>query len=305
MKIKSQSSLQKFVRDSSSKRVLVLCHIPPGPPLRETELLSITWRNTVRQRHVFIWEKLVMLYTQYHKGQQQSGAYKDNIRFLPKAIGDLLLQYNTYVLPLRQLFLRRQKPGAFISPYLWAKLDGSVWPDGTISACLTKACTRAKVPRLHTLNWRQFAASISKKKFSAKEQTNFDLEDNVGEDIEDELDLAALAEQSNHSYHTFNHGYADTTTLTMNTLLHQNYCASESWQTLGVMIGTAMSDATTTILILPMVVLRADMLRRFHAVGIRYLVWSVDCKQATSLEVYFSVNLPCCILKDIPHTTSF
>ena len=220
-----ESHAQEFL-----KRILVLCHLPPGPPLRVPELLSITWRNTARPRHMFIWEKLVMLYTQYHKGQQQSGPYKDNIRFLPKAIGDLLLQYVADVIPLRQLFLRQQKPGVLISPYLWAKLDGSVWPDGTISACLTKACTRAKIPRLHTSNWRQFAASISKEKFSARERANFDLEDNLGEDIEDELDLVALAEQSNHSYHTFNHGYAGTTTLTMNTLLHRNYRASESWR---------------------------------------------------------------------------
>lgn len=108
-----ESHAQEFL-----KRILVLCHIPPGPPLREPELLSITWRNTARPRHMFIWEKLVMLYTQYHKGQQQSGAYKDNIRFLPKAIGDLLLQYVANVIPLRQLFLRQQKPGALISPYL-------------------------------------------------------------------------------------------------------------------------------------------------------------------------------------------
>ena len=67
-----------------------------------------------------------MIYTQYYKGQQQSGAYKDNIRFLLKAIGDLLLTYVAYVLPLRQLFFRQQKPGALISPYLWAKLDGTV-----------------------------------------------------------------------------------------------------------------------------------------------------------------------------------
>ncbi|PVH68224.1 hypothetical protein DL98DRAFT_349881, partial [Cadophora sp. DSE1049] len=90
-----------------------------------------------------------MIYTQYHKGQQQSGAYTDNIRFLPKAIGDLLLSYIAYVLPLRQFFLRQQNPGVLISPYLWAKLDGTVgtvWSDGTLSACLRKACTRAKVP---------------------------------------------------------------------------------------------------------------------------------------------------------------
>lgn len=79
---------------------------------------------------------------------------------------------------------------------------------------------------------RQFAASITKEKFAAKERANFDMQDNPGDDIEDELDLVALAELSNHSYHTFNHAYAGTTTLTMNTLLHRSYRASESWRTL-------------------------------------------------------------------------
>jgi len=358
------------------KPVLVLFHIPGGPPLRASELLSVMWCNTARQRHLLIWEKLVMVYVQYHKGQQQSGAYKDNIRFLPKAIGDLVLIYIAYVLPLRQLFLRQQAPGTLISPYLWAKLDGTVWADGMLSTCLRKACTRAKVPSLHTSNWRQFAASITKEKFTAKERANFDLGDGLGEDIEDELDLVALAEQSNHSYHTFNHAYAGTTTLTMNTLLHRNYRASESWRTffrfdhtlqgkrprgasetlslrmlnaskrsqmrrrgayaeadllavarklyntpdlqfrvpgqrngvlavmgpqpaeqvvlvigtgsgktLVVMIAAAIADAGTTILVLPMVALRGDMLRRFHEVGIRPLIWSVDCKRSASLVI--------------------
>ncbi|KAH7346697.1 hypothetical protein BKA65DRAFT_526245 [Rhexocercosporidium sp. MPI-PUGE-AT-0058] len=196
------------------------------------EFLEAMWCNNARQRHLFIWEKLLMIYVQYHKGQQQSGAYKDNIRFIPKAIGDLVLLYIAYVLPLRQLFLRQQKPGALISPYLWAKLDGTVWVDETLSACLRKACTRAKVPCLHTSNWRQFAASITKEKFSVKERADFDLEESVGEDIEDELDLVSLAEQSNHSYYTFNHAYAGATTLTMSALLHRNYRASDSWRTL-------------------------------------------------------------------------
>lgn len=91
-----EASTQEFL-----KRMLVLCHIPAGQPLREPELLSVTWRNTARPRHILLWEKLVMIYTQYHKGQQQSGVYKDNIRFLPKAIRDLLLDYIAYVLPLR------------------------------------------------------------------------------------------------------------------------------------------------------------------------------------------------------------
>ena len=108
------------------KPVLVLAHVAPGPPLRASELLSVMWRNTAQQRHMLMWEKLVMLYVQYHKGQQQSGVYKDNIRFLPKAIGDLLLMYIAYVIPLQQMFLRQQTPGALISPYLWSKLDRTV-----------------------------------------------------------------------------------------------------------------------------------------------------------------------------------
>ena len=366
-----EANAQEFL-----KRALVLCHIPPGQPLREPELLSVTVRNTARQRHLMIWEQLVMIYTQYHKGQQQSGVYKDNIRFLPKAIGNLLLDYLAYVLPLRQLFLRQQMPGALVSPYLWAKLKGTVWADGTLSACLTKACARARVPRLHTSNWRQFSATICKEKFSAKEKANFDLEGNAAEDPEDELDLIAMAEQSNHTYGTFNRAYAGTTTLTMSALLHRNYRASESWRTffrfdhilqgkrprgasetlslrmldaskrgqmrrkgayseadllavarrlynapdlqfrvpgqrngvlaimgpqpaeqvvlvigtgsgktLVVMIGAAVADARTTILLLPMVALRGEMLRRFHLVGIRPLIWSVDCKQSASLVI--------------------
>lgn len=106
-----------------------------------------------------------------------------------------------------------------------------MWADGTLSACLTKACARAKVLRLYISNWRQFAASITKEKFSTKERANFDLEDSIREDIEDELDLVALAELSNHTYYTFNHAYASITTLTINTLLYRSYRASDSWRT--------------------------------------------------------------------------
>jgi len=134
------------------KRLLVLCHVTSGQPLRQPELLSIRWQNTDRQRHILLWEKLVLIYTQYHKGQQQSGAYKENVRFLPRAVGNLLLDYLAYIMPLRQLFLRQPKPKALISPYLWAKLDGTVWPDSTLSSCLVQACARAQVPRLYTVN---------------------------------------------------------------------------------------------------------------------------------------------------------
>jgi hypothetical protein len=47
-------------------------------------------------------------------------------------------------------------------------------------------------------------ASICKKLFSTKDRANFELKDNGVEDMEDELDLIAMAEQSNQTYRTFN-----------------------------------------------------------------------------------------------------
>ena len=35
-------------------RLLVLCHIVPGPPLRAPEILSADTANTERMRHIYI-----------------------------------------------------------------------------------------------------------------------------------------------------------------------------------------------------------------------------------------------------------
>jgi superfamily II DNA helicase RecQ len=58
-----------------------------------------------------------------------------------------------------------------------------------------------------------------------------------------------------------------------------------SGKTLIVMVGAAVADAGTTILVLLMVALRDDMLRRFYEVGIRPLIWSLDCRQSASLVI--------------------
>lgn len=142
------------------------------------------------------------------------------------------------MLPLRQLFLRQKTLHALISPYLWAKSDGSSWPDGTLLRFLSKACARAQVPRLHTANWRQISASICKEKFSGRERAQICLDGDTAAQAagygkeEKEEELAAIAGQSNHSYHTFNQAYAGSSMSTMNAVLHRGYRASESWRAL-------------------------------------------------------------------------
>ena len=108
-----EETVQEFLR-----RLCVLFHISSGQPLRESEFFSITWRNTQRRRHITLRHDRVMIHAKYHKGQQQTGRYKDNIRFLAHPVGDLLLDYLVYVLPLRQIFLRQSSPGALLSPFL-------------------------------------------------------------------------------------------------------------------------------------------------------------------------------------------
>jgi hypothetical protein len=200
-----EAHVQEFLR-----RMLTLIQVLPGPPLRSPELLSITYINTgPRRRSVLIWEKLVMIHVRYHKSQERTGAEKDNIRFLSPAVGDLLLAYLAFVPPLRQVFLRQSKPGALLSPYLWSKLGGEVWRDGMVSSCLRRACARAEVPQFQVAWWRQVAASITKEKFSPKEQANFHLHEIATlDEVEDETELADLAGMSNHSFRTFNFAYA-------------------------------------------------------------------------------------------------
>jgi orsellinic acid/F9775 biosynthesis protein OrsD/helicase-like protein/RAD3-like DEAD/DEAH box helicase len=372
-----ESKVQDFL-----KRLLILCHITAGQPLREPELLSIVWRNTSRQRHIMLWEKQVMIFTQYHKGQQQTETYKENIRFLPSAVGDLLLQYLAYVPSFRQVLLRQRTPKALLSAYLWSTLEGKVWPDGTISACLRRACARARIDRLHTLNWRHISAAICKEKFSAKEYTNFSTEDITAEEMEEESDLVSLALQSNHSYPTFNSTYAGSTMLTMDNLLHRNNRASKLWRdlfkfdtllqgkreragsdvlsirmlddikrgqqrkrvgykeadlltvarrvhslsdlqfragqrdgllavlgphraehvvvilgtgsgkTMLIILGVLLPDARTTILVVPLVALRNDLLGRFKIAGIKPLLWTSGLRRSASLVVV-SVEAAC------------
>ena len=133
-KVWREKAIERYeaVADEFLKRLLVLIHMGSGQPLRESELFSVTWRNSQRRRNVYLKHGLVILHTTYHKGQQQTGKFKDNIRFLPAPFGELLLDYLVVVIPLRQVFLRQSAPHAVISPYLWWK-DGKVWTDNRLT----------------------------------------------------------------------------------------------------------------------------------------------------------------------------
>ena len=177
-----------------------------------------------------------MLHTTYHKGQQQTRKFKDNIQFMPGPIRGLLLDYLVTVIPLRQVFLRRSAPRAVLSPYLWWK-DGRVWADSRLTRCMEQACARANVPRLHIANWRQMTVSIIKTKFAA-DVGCFEVDDVADdEDAEEvEADIRAMTKQRNHSTRTVNRAYANQHSANFGNvwdgLIRRNLRASTLWKDL-------------------------------------------------------------------------
>lgn len=223
-----EAEVQEFL-----KRMLIAIHIGAGFPLQQSELLSVTWMNSEARRSVFVWEKKVLIHVRTNTKLDLSGVEKDHIRFLPSAIGALLLTYLAFVQPLRQVFLRQSQPGALLSPHLWSKLDGKVWDSGSLNAGLKRACIRARIPKVQTIWWRQVANSIVKEKFSASQQANFD--NNDRERLEDEQGggnhATHGARPTNYflkSYHTS----SSSAPWTVSSLLHRGYQASLCWHSL-------------------------------------------------------------------------
>ncbi|KAM0714674.1 hypothetical protein Q7P37_003053 [Cladosporium fusiforme] len=197
-----EATVQEFL-----KRLSVLIHVSGGQPVRESEFFSMTYRNTQRRRSITIRFDRVMVHVQYHKCQQQTSDYKENVRFLADPIAEPLLDYIVYVLPLRERFLRQTSPGSLLSPYLWEK-DGKVWSEGHLSRCLEEASVRACVPRLHVANWRQISVAIVKTKFASHIEY-FD-PDEGDEDAEETAPIIRImTDQRNHKTRTVNRAYAN------------------------------------------------------------------------------------------------
>jgi hypothetical protein len=58
-----------------------------------------------------------------------------------------------------------------------------------------------------------------------------------------------------------------------------------SGKSLIFIIGASVADARTTILVLPIVILRGNILKHCYLISIRPLIWLVDIKQSASLVI--------------------
>lgn len=212
-------------------RLLVLCHIVPGPPLRAPEILSADTANTERMRHVYVWAKQVAIHITYHKSQESRGKARDNLRFLPNEIGNLILLYVLYVLPLRKLLLQERYPDKRLSTRLWTDRRGEPWDDRQLTHQIKSACAAARVPIMTSAWWRHIAAAMTKDLFTKDEMDVFG---NVSGDdsvAEDQPDMFQLAEMSNHTFRTMSMVYAGSTGGLVTTMMQRTRHASMLWAT--------------------------------------------------------------------------
>ena len=124
----------KAVQDHSGKverfgeKLWLLVHIVSGQPARTTEILSIRHQNTSNggARNIFISKGQVCFVTAYHKNFRQTNQAKIIHRFMPRAVGELLVWYLWLVLPFWQevqgMIKGANKPSAF----MWGEEMASV-----------------------------------------------------------------------------------------------------------------------------------------------------------------------------------
>ncbi|KAA8645215.1 uncharacterized protein ATNIH1004_009432 [Aspergillus tanneri] len=76
-----------------------------GQTSREKELLTIKWQNTATsQRNIFLSNGQVMIVTEYHKTRRRTVRTHPVARFLPSAVGRLLVTYLIHVRPMLVAF---------------------------------------------------------------------------------------------------------------------------------------------------------------------------------------------------------
>ena len=230
-----QELVQKFLKD-----VAAATHFSSGPPVRAPEFMSPLWKNTERLRHIQLRYGKVVIHLVEHKMMATTGKTVNNIRFLCDELGELLVNYLVFVVPLLESMAWQEKPKSHDpDALLWADADGKPWPDARFSDMLRAACRRAEVTEVGTSVWRQMCSAIINTHFdnatdrscllaaarSAEESVN-----EVDEEGRDGL-AASLVSMSNHSLRTHRMSYANDSPFAnvWDGMLGKSYRASLVW----------------------------------------------------------------------------
>lgn len=119
---------QEFLR-----QMAVLIYMGSGLPPRREELAGITWCNGETARNIYLHYDLVAVITGYYKSQWRIGT-RPTARFLPPAVGELLVRYLIYV-PSFLRFLMNCTQQMPLTNTLFSK-GNSTWTADQVSSCV-------------------------------------------------------------------------------------------------------------------------------------------------------------------------
>lgn len=136
-----------------------LIHMTAGLPPRQKELIGLTWCNQETPRNIYIQAGSVVLITSYHKSQWRVGT-RPVARYLPVAVGELLVRYLIYV----PRFLQFVNQTMQLPPSGAALFHegGTVWTADMMGS-LFKRQTRGQLGiQITTRQWRHIAIALDR-----------------------------------------------------------------------------------------------------------------------------------------------
>jgi len=160
------------------EKLAVGVHVTAGQPGRAPELLSIRHRNTQgAHRNIFVEDGLVVFATKYHKGFYASNDAKIIHRYLPRAVGELVVWYLWLVLPFVERLQALQQHMQGISretvqgiqsraAYIWGPdpHDGREWTSERLREALKRETEIGLKGRVLNLPaYRNIAIGISRR----------------------------------------------------------------------------------------------------------------------------------------------
>lgn len=149
--------------------LMLLIQLTWGQPARQSEVLSIKWRNTTSSnRNLYIHQGRMLLICEYHKCRSRNERDYWIPRFVPQPVGRLIVLYLRHVRPLVQqlqrTFGKKTVQERIDSPYLFA-LPGYALPrSGFLSDRLRESSIGFFMPfRFTVQSYRHVAIGITKK----------------------------------------------------------------------------------------------------------------------------------------------
>ena len=146
---------QQFLR-----QMAVLIHMSSGLPSRREELAGITWCNGEAARNIYLHYNLVAVITGYHKSQWLIGT-RPTARFLPSAVGELLVRYLIYV-PSFLRFLMDCTQQSSLGNTLFSEA-GSTWTAQQVSSCFKHQTSLVLGQSITTRQWRHMAIALDRR----------------------------------------------------------------------------------------------------------------------------------------------